>query len=124
MLYFILFYFSQKRTFDAKIMICLMSLFLAQVERSVKAVHEKGFNFDDPRLLRGAWRNEHNPDACKVVCFVLCERMLYLFCLCCFFSFFFFFKGMSSHHTINVIDSMKLNLSFYPFILRFFLFSV
>lgn len=98
MLYFILFYFSQKRTFDAKI-ICLMSLFLAQVERSVKAVHEKGFNFDDPRLLRGAWRNEPNPDACKVVCFVLCERMLYLFRLCCFFLFSFFSK--ECHLTIQ-----------------------
>ncbi|CAI8602525.1 unnamed protein product [Vicia faba] len=28
-------------------------------------VHEKGFNFEDARLMRGAWRNEPNPDACR-----------------------------------------------------------
>ncbi|MCH83834.1 phospholipid-transporting ATPase 3-like, partial [Trifolium medium] len=33
--------------------------------RSPNAVQEKGFNFDDARLMRGAWRNEPNPDACK-----------------------------------------------------------
>jgi phospholipid-transporting ATPase len=37
-----------------------------QENRSPNAVHEKGFNFDDMRLMRGAWRNEPNPDACKV----------------------------------------------------------
>jgi hypothetical protein len=35
-------------------------------KRSAAAVHEKGFNFDDARLMRGAWRNEPNPEACKV----------------------------------------------------------
>lgn len=29
-------------------------------------MQEKGFNFDDTRLMRGAWRNEPNPDMCKV----------------------------------------------------------
>ncbi|KAJ1687104.1 hypothetical protein LUZ63_018494 [Rhynchospora breviuscula] len=36
--------------------------------------HEKGFNFDDSRIMRGAWRNEPNPDVfveffrCLAVC--------------------------------------------------------
>nr|XP_029118166.1 phospholipid-transporting ATPase 3-like [Elaeis guineensis] len=30
------------------------------------AVHEKGFNFDDPRLMHGAWKNERDPEICKV----------------------------------------------------------
>lgn len=29
-------------------------------------MHEMGFNFDDVRIMRGAWRNEPNPDLCKV----------------------------------------------------------
>jgi hypothetical protein len=29
-------------------------------------VHEKGFNFDDSRIMRGAWRNESNPEICVV----------------------------------------------------------
>ncbi|KAH9709261.1 phospholipid-transporting ATPase 3 [Citrus sinensis] len=51
---------------------------IPEVERSVKAVHEKGFNFDDPRLLRGAWRNEPNPDACKEFfrCLAICHTVL------------------------------------------------
>lgn len=51
---------------------------ISEVERSVKAVHEKGFNFDDPRLLRGAWRNEPNPDACKEFfrCLAICHTVL------------------------------------------------
>ncbi|KAL0736950.1 hypothetical protein Bca4012_013160 [Brassica carinata] len=40
---------------------------LGQEERSTGAIREKGFNFDDPRLMRGAWRNEPNPDLCKVL---------------------------------------------------------
>ncbi|RVW91419.1 Phospholipid-transporting ATPase 3 [Vitis vinifera] len=39
---------------------------LEEVHKSSKAVHEKGFNFDDARLMLGAWRNEPDPDACKV----------------------------------------------------------
>ena len=34
--------------------------------KSTNAIQEKGFNFDDSRLMRGAWRNEPNPDMCKV----------------------------------------------------------
>ncbi|KAE8690796.1 Phospholipid-transporting ATPase 3 [Hibiscus syriacus] len=36
-----------------------------EVQTSTNPVREKGFNFDDVRLMRGAWRNEPNPDACK-----------------------------------------------------------
>jgi phospholipid-transporting ATPase len=35
-------------------------------KRSATAVHEKGFNFDDARIMRGAWRNEPNHEACMV----------------------------------------------------------
>lgn len=42
-----------------------------QVHKSVSAIHEKGFNFDDSRLMRGAWRNEPDPDACKVCYFLV-----------------------------------------------------
>lgn len=41
-------------------------------------VHEKGFNFDDARLMRGAWRNEPNPDVCKVD-YLECELNALLF---------------------------------------------
>lgn len=51
-----------------------MSFYFLQVEKSANATYEKGFNFDDPRLLQGAWRNEPNPDICKVDCFVLYEQ--------------------------------------------------
>ncbi|KAH7839597.1 hypothetical protein Vadar_006122 [Vaccinium darrowii] len=37
-----------------------------EVRRTSNAVREKGFNFHDDRLMRGAWRNEPNPDVCKV----------------------------------------------------------
>ena len=43
---------------------------LSQVHKSSNTVREKGFNFDDARLMRGAWRNEPNPDMCKVNEFV------------------------------------------------------
>jgi hypothetical protein len=39
---------------------------LCKAKRSAAAVHEKGFNFDDARLMRGAWRNEPNSESCKV----------------------------------------------------------
>lgn len=40
---------------------------------------EKGFNFDDARLMRGAWRNEPNPDLCKVeIFFDWRHRVLFL----------------------------------------------
>lgn len=38
---------------------------LLQVKSSTEA-REKGFNFNDARLMRGAWRNEPNPDSCRV----------------------------------------------------------
>lgn len=44
------------------VILCLYLL----VDRSATAVHEKGFNFDDARIMRGAWRNEPNPEACMV----------------------------------------------------------
>ncbi|WZZ27813.1 hypothetical protein YC2023_011214 [Brassica napus] len=48
-------------------------------ERSTGAIREKGFNFDDPRLMRGAWRNEPNPDLCKNMssCFLSWRRSVY-----------------------------------------------
>ncbi|XWS68900.1 hypothetical protein CRYUN_Cryun04dG0133400 [Craigia yunnanensis] len=36
-----------------------------EVQTSINSVREKGFNFDDVRVMGGAWRNEPNPDACK-----------------------------------------------------------
>ncbi|KAF9673469.1 hypothetical protein SADUNF_Sadunf10G0027600 [Salix dunnii] len=42
-----------------------------EVRKSSTAIHEKGFNFDDHRLMRGAWRNEPNFDTCKDRAFVL-----------------------------------------------------
>jgi phospholipid-transporting ATPase len=47
-------------------------------QRSTGAIREKGFNFDDPRLMRGAWRNEPNPDLCKELfrCLAICHTVL------------------------------------------------
>ncbi|XP_020521908.1 phospholipid-transporting ATPase 3 isoform X2 [Amborella trichopoda] len=49
-----------------------------ETKKSSTAVHEKGFNFDDARLMRGAWRNEHDPDACKEFfrCLAICHTVL------------------------------------------------
>ncbi|KAA8529495.1 hypothetical protein F0562_033706 [Nyssa sinensis] len=49
-----------------------------EVQKSSNAVHEKGFNFDDARLMRGAWRNEPNPDMCKEFfrCLAICHTVL------------------------------------------------
>ncbi|RDX83241.1 Phospholipid-transporting ATPase 3, partial [Mucuna pruriens] len=46
--------------------------------KSPNAVQERGFNFDDARLMRGAWRNEPNPDACKEFfrCLAICHTVL------------------------------------------------
>jgi phospholipid-transporting ATPase len=41
---------------------------LEEVQRSADSVHEKGFNFDDTRLMCGAWRNARDPDICKMPC--------------------------------------------------------
>uniref|UniRef100_A0A7N0VN79 Phospholipid-transporting ATPase n=1 Tax=Kalanchoe fedtschenkoi TaxID=63787 RepID=A0A7N0VN79_KALFE len=51
---------------------------IEEVEKSRHAVHEKGFNFDDPRLMQGAWRNEPNPDMCKEFfrCLAICHTVL------------------------------------------------
>ncbi|KAM0984019.1 hypothetical protein ACFX2I_011418 [Malus domestica] len=43
---------------------------LVEGYNSGNAAHEKGFNFDDPKLMRGGWRNEPNPDLCKVDFFI------------------------------------------------------
>ncbi|KAF7829418.1 phospholipid-transporting ATPase 3 [Senna tora] len=49
-----------------------------QENRSPNAVQERGFNFDDSRLMRGAWRNEPNPDSCKEFfrCLAICHTVL------------------------------------------------
>ncbi|CAH9146659.1 unnamed protein product [Cuscuta epithymum] len=49
-----------------------------QVHQSQNPALEKGFNFDDARLMRGAWRNESNPDACKEFfrCLAICHTVL------------------------------------------------
>ncbi|GAU22695.1 hypothetical protein TSUD_235170, partial [Trifolium subterraneum] len=45
---------------------------------SPNAVRERGFNFDDARLMGGAWRNEPNPDSCKEFfrCLAICHTVL------------------------------------------------
>ncbi|KAJ0974205.1 hypothetical protein J5N97_016170 [Dioscorea zingiberensis] len=45
---------------------------------SATAIREKGFNFDDARLMRGAWRNETNPEFCKEFfrCLAICHTVL------------------------------------------------
>ncbi|GLU03014.1 hypothetical protein SLE2022_202360 [Rubroshorea leprosula] len=49
-----------------------------QEQKLTNAVHEKGFNFVDERLMRGAWRNEVNADACKEFfrCLAICHTVL------------------------------------------------
>ncbi|GMP41641.1 hypothetical protein CsSME_00011671 [Camellia sinensis var. sinensis] len=42
------------------------SIKVDEVRKSSNSVHDKGFNFDDARLMRGAWWSEPNPDMCKV----------------------------------------------------------
>lgn len=49
----------------------MISFFEMQIENAGSVAREKGFNFDDPRIMFGAWRNEPNPDACKVGFFIL-----------------------------------------------------
>ncbi|XP_047319881.1 phospholipid-transporting ATPase 3-like [Impatiens glandulifera] len=45
---------------------------------SSTAIREKGFNFDDARLMQGSWRNEPNPDMCKEFfrCLAICHTVL------------------------------------------------
>ncbi|KAK4777885.1 hypothetical protein SAY87_018072 [Trapa incisa] len=49
-----------------------------EMSKSANAMHEKGFNFDDDRLMRGSWRNEPNPDSCKEFfrCLAICHTVL------------------------------------------------
>ncbi|CAN1311225.1 Phospholipid-transporting ATPase 3 [Linum perenne] len=51
---------------------------LEEAPRSPHAIREKGFNFDDSRIMRGAWRNESNPDICKEFfrCLAICHTVL------------------------------------------------
>ncbi|KAL5759658.1 hypothetical protein ACOSQ2_018496 [Xanthoceras sorbifolium] len=51
---------------------------IREVEKPANFIKEKGFNFDDPRLLLGAWRNEPNPDICKEFfrCLAICHTVL------------------------------------------------
>ncbi|KAH9606858.1 hypothetical protein KSS87_020266 [Heliosperma pusillum] len=51
---------------------------LPEVQKSATAIHEKGFNFDDVRLMRGAWRNEPCADMCKEFfrCLAICHTVL------------------------------------------------
>jgi len=57
---------------------CSYIVFSLQENISSKAVQERGFNFDDDRLMRGAWRNEPNPDVCKVNMTLLMHSMFIL----------------------------------------------
>uniref|UniRef100_A0A1D1Z7N5 Phospholipid-transporting ATPase n=2 Tax=Anthurium amnicola TaxID=1678845 RepID=A0A1D1Z7N5_9ARAE len=49
-----------------------------EVKKPPSSVHEKGFNFDDSRLMRGAWRNESNHDICMDFfrCLAICHTVL------------------------------------------------
>ncbi|KAK6931154.1 P-type ATPase, N-terminal [Dillenia turbinata] len=51
---------------------------VGKAQKSPGLVHEKGFNFDDARLMCGAWRNEPNPDTCKEFfrCLAICHTVL------------------------------------------------
>ncbi|XP_073020331.1 phospholipid-transporting ATPase 3-like isoform X1 [Primulina eburnea] len=47
-------------------------------QRPSNSAREKGFNFDDARLMRGAWKNEPNPESCKEFfrCLAICHTVL------------------------------------------------
>ncbi|WCJ21754.1 Phospholipid-transporting ATPase 3 [Euphorbia peplus] len=49
-----------------------------ETHKSASEVRDKGFNFDDERIMRGAWRNEPNSDACKEFfrCLAICHTVL------------------------------------------------
>ncbi|KAF5945304.1 hypothetical protein HYC85_015532 [Camellia sinensis] len=49
-----------------------------EVRKASNSVHDKGFNFDDARLMRGAWWSEPNPDMCKEFfrCLAICHTVL------------------------------------------------
>lgn len=49
-----------------------------EARKSANTIHDKGFNFDDVRLMQGAWRNEPDPDSCKEFfrCLAICHTVL------------------------------------------------
>nr|XP_043625949.1 phospholipid-transporting ATPase 3-like [Erigeron canadensis] len=51
---------------------------MEEVQNPSTKTHDKGFNFDDARLMCGAWRNEPNPDMCKEFfrCLAICHTVL------------------------------------------------
>ncbi|XP_024380189.1 phospholipid-transporting ATPase 3 isoform X3 [Physcomitrium patens] len=51
---------------------------LEEISRSEDAICEKGFNFDDRRLMKGQWRNESNADVCLEFfrCLAICHTVL------------------------------------------------
>ncbi|KAG6549287.1 hypothetical protein Mapa_009273 [Marchantia paleacea] len=51
---------------------------IEEAPRSEDYIREKGFNFDDKRLMRGNWRNEEHPDICKEFfrCLAICHTVL------------------------------------------------
>ncbi|KAJ6318973.1 hypothetical protein OIU76_014341 [Salix suchowensis] len=65
---------------------------IQELRKSATAIQEKGFNFDDHRLMRGAWRNEPNSDTCKVALYSAGLRCNF----CCF---------MRTHTMIHVRES-------------------
>ncbi|KAI3696543.1 hypothetical protein L1987_79561 [Smallanthus sonchifolius] len=51
---------------------------ITEVQKPSHTAREKGFNFDDARLMHGVWRNEPNPDMCKEFfrCLAICHTVL------------------------------------------------
>ncbi|PWA89306.1 aminophospholipid ATPase 3 [Artemisia annua] len=49
-----------------------------EVQKPSHTAREKGFNFNDDRLMHGAWTNEPNPDMCKEFfrCLAICHTVL------------------------------------------------
>ncbi|KAI3516355.1 hypothetical protein L1887_15270 [Cichorium endivia] len=49
-----------------------------EVQKPSHTAREKGFNFDDARLMLGSWRNEPNPEMCKEFfrCLAICHTVL------------------------------------------------
>ncbi|XP_071740152.1 phospholipid-transporting ATPase 3-like [Rutidosis leptorrhynchoides] len=51
---------------------------MEEVQKPSTKTRDIGFNFDDARLMLGAWRNEPNPDMCKEFfrCLAICHTVL------------------------------------------------
>ncbi|KAL7606801.1 hypothetical protein Lser_V15G14794 [Lactuca serriola] len=51
---------------------------IEEVQRPSSATRDKGFNFDDARLMSGAWRNEPNAEMCREFfrCLAICHTVL------------------------------------------------